>query len=76
MLHPQEGSQAVDHGSVRTGEECVYVLKGKIEVSFEGRSERLSAQDCVHFSDIVPHKIGRIDSAEAVVQVIVVNGDL
>ncbi|NVK58764.1 MAG: cupin domain-containing protein [Rhodobacteraceae bacterium] len=76
VLHPQEESQAVGHGSVHTGEECVYVLKGEVEVSFEGRSERLSAQDCVHFSGIVPHKIGRIGSAEAVVLVIVVNGDL
>ncbi|MHA7868095.1 MAG: helix-turn-helix domain-containing protein [Salipiger thiooxidans] len=75
VLHPQEESQAVGHGSVHTGEECVYVLKGEVEVSFEGRSERLSAQDCVHFPGIVPHKIRRVGSAEAVVLVIVVNGD-
>lgn len=75
VLHPKAESQAIGHGSVHTGEECVYVLKGEVEVAFESRTERLSAQDCVHFPGIVPHKIRRIGDEEAMVLVIVVNGD-
>lgn len=75
LLHPQEDSQVVGHGSVHTGEECVFVLAGEVEVIFDARKVRLKPQDCVHFPGIVPHKIRRIGAAPALVLLIVVKRD-
>ncbi len=53
--------ETADH----SGEELIYVLRGRVEVSFVDRSVTLEEGDCVHFDGHIRHRIRRIGRSKA-----------
>ena len=75
LMYPQEQYQLIGHGSIHTGEECIFVQSGKVEIAFNKHLVQLSEGECVHFPGTIPHKIRRIGGEPAIALVIVVHGD-
>ncbi|RYZ03530.1 MAG: XRE family transcriptional regulator [Comamonadaceae bacterium] len=47
------------------GQEMLYVLAGRIDVSFLDRTERLAAGDCIHFPGYLDHRIAQVGRTPA-----------
>jgi len=53
------------------GEELLYVLKGEVNLHVSGRSEILTAGDCVQFDASIPHRVEAIGASEAEILLVV-----
>jgi len=71
VLYPGLQGARSSPTSYHSGEEFIYVLKGKIELSLSNRKEILSAGDSAHYNSTVPHKITSRSGDNAAVLVVV-----
>jgi len=56
-----------------SGQEMIFVVKGRIEVAFPHSSVKLAAGDCIVFSGRVPHRVLSIRPQRAEMLVVVTN---
>jgi mannose-6-phosphate isomerase-like protein (cupin superfamily) len=63
VVYPVANGAAVQaqHG----GQEMLYVLTGAIDVGFSGRTERISAGDCIQFPGHLTHSISQVGVEQA-----------
>ncbi|MFJ3463432.1 helix-turn-helix domain-containing protein [Achromobacter spanius] len=57
------------------GEEILYVLAGKLELTIGARKEVLDVGDCVHFNSSKPHKLVSVGKKEGLGLIVVASRD-
>lgn len=57
------------------GEEILYVLEGKLELTIGSRKELMDAGDCAQFNSSMPHKLVSVGPVEAVALIVVTSRD-
>ena len=63
------------HLSGHAGEEFLFVLKGRVEIAFPGRTESLRAGDAIYFDALVPHRLRSAGSVQASALVVISGGE-
>ena len=71
---PREFSNG-HHLSGHAGEEFLFVLKGRVEIAFPGRTESLRAGDAIYFDALVPHRLRSVGSVQASALVVISGGE-
>jgi transcriptional regulator with XRE-family HTH domain len=71
VMQPPFGAQTEQHRFQHLGQEMVYVLSGKVEISFPHRTVSLLGGDAIVFGGRLPHRCVSIGSRLAEVLVIV-----
>jgi transcriptional regulator with XRE-family HTH domain len=64
LAHPPPGAENIRGGYKHPGEELIYVIKGKIQVTLEGTSYLLEEGDSIHFRGELRHIIKNITAGE------------
>ncbi|RMF59432.1 MAG: XRE family transcriptional regulator [Calditrichaeota bacterium] len=60
ITHPRPGHENIPGGYQHPGEELIYVIKGRIQVTLDGRPYTLEAGDAIHFRGELNHKIKNV----------------
>ncbi|MFQ5633624.1 MAG: helix-turn-helix domain-containing protein, partial [bacterium] len=64
LAHPPPGAENIKGGYQHPGEEFIYVIKGKIQVTIEDKSYILNEGDSIHFHSELRHIIKNITDGE------------
>ncbi len=57
LIDIQPSSAQEVHLSAHEGEEFIYVLGGKVEITYGAENHRLTAGDSIYYDSIVPHSV-------------------
>lgn len=66
MARLEEGGVSCDEPSSHPGEECIYVLQGKMEITVGDEVYRLEEGDSIYYYAAIPHKIVNVGDEELV----------
>lgn len=64
LAHPPPGAENIKGGYQHAGEELIYVIRGKIQVTIEGTPYILNEGDSIHFRGELRHIIKNITDEE------------
>jgi transcriptional regulator with XRE-family HTH domain len=71
LAHPPPGAENIKGGYKHPGEELIYVIKGRIQVTLDGTPYRLEEGDSIHFCGEMRHVIKNISDSEAELLVVI-----
>ncbi len=64
IAHPKPGQENIPQGYQHPGEELIFVFKGRIQVTLDGKPCILEDGDSIHFRSEMNHKIKNITDSE------------
>jgi uncharacterized cupin superfamily protein len=64
LAHPPPGAENIRGGYQHTGEELIYVIKGKIQVTLDSANYILEEGDSIHFRAEMRHTIKNVTDQE------------
>ncbi len=71
IARPKPGRENIPGGYKHAGEELIYVIKGRVEVSLDGQPYYLEEGDAIHFRGEMRHIIKNITNNEAEVLAVI-----